>query len=65
MAEVSTRTYFLWHVGMVVSLSLEPIPSDSRTTAAFMKSALLYVDSELPVPLASNVLFVSCQDHWH
>ena len=41
---------------MVVSLSLEPIPSDSRTTQLEVMTSTL--DIELPVPLASNVLLV-------
>ena len=42
-----------------MSLSFDPIPSDSITTAEAARSATSTLESELPVPLASNVLFVS------
>ena len=45
-------------VGIDVSLSEEASPSDSVTIADPAKSATSTFDSELPVPLASNVLFV-------
>ena len=42
-------------------MSLEPIPSDSITTAEAAKSATSTLESELPDPLASKVLLVKVE----
>ena len=43
-------------------MSLEPIPSDSITTAAAARSATSIFEIELPVPFASKVLLVKVSD---
>jgi len=42
----------------VLSLSFDAIPSDSITIAEAAKSATSTLESEFPVPFASNVLLV-------